>query len=110
MINFKETYENDNEVIFVNMKGQHVKSYPLEEIEKFVHSNGMNATKEDVKGSSWGGNPDFEEQEVEIEMSTWLDDQSNWENATKAFYIEKNPSEFKANNSYNDTKGVYCGI
>lgn len=107
MINFEHTSELNGIIEFVNHRGETVRTYSLAELEEFVINKGLHIKFENVDaiGSSWGGNPNYVQQEVETTMpvSIWLDDQNNFVEACKAFYKSKNPHEFKSFNREQET-------
>lgn len=76
MIEFNHTSERTGVIYFENEKGEVVKTYSLKELEDFTG-------REDAK--------------------TYLDDYANFLEATKAFYIDRNPLEFKSANRVQQT-------
>lgn len=107
MINFNHTAEINGQIEFVNEKGETVSTYHLTELEDFVICKGLNTKHETVEtsGSSWGGNPNYTEEEIEVTtpVSEWLDNEDNFLSATEKFYNFKNPHEFKSANSEQET-------
>lgn len=116
MIDFEYTEESNGVVSFVNEKGETVKTYPLSELEQYVTSNHLNlsyVSEDTYSGSGDVRDPaEWDSQEVEVvqPVSEYLDDVDNFLSATKAFYIDRNPVEFKsANREQRTIREVACG-
>ena len=109
MIQFDHTNQTESgQIEFVNQNGDTVKSYPLSELEQFVTDKQLNISYEhDAVGGTGmvcDPNTDFVEREVTQSVTEYID--NNWDEVTKAFYIERNPSEFKSFNSAQETRRV----
>ena len=108
MIDFNYTSQTeDGQIEFVNEKGETVRTYQLTELENFVIEQGLNDyySKKIVSGSSWGGNPNFIEEEEfgYVPVNEWLDNEENFHSATEKFYNLKNPHEFVSANHEQQT-------
>lgn len=106
IINFQNTAQNSQaQVEFFNSRGQVVKSYPLSVLEGFVIANKLNISSEhEAKGGTGmisDPNTDFIEKAVYEDVTDFLD--RTWVETTKAFYIDRNPSEFESNNTPHQT-------
>ena len=110
MIQFDHTNQTESgQIEFVNQNGDVVKTYPLSELEKYVTDNLLNMTYEtvDASGTTDLDSPDYYEGhviEVYEPVNKYID--NNWDEVTKAFYIAKNPYEFKSSNSPQETRRV----
>lgn len=108
MIDFTATHEQNGIIGFENDKGETVKSYPLSELEQFVIDKQLNIISETVhvSGSGIPCDPNNTDEEIETEQSVSDFIDNNWEWVTKAFYIDRNPSEFKSFNNLQETRRV----
>lgn len=107
MIDFTATHELKGIIGFVNENGDTVRTYHLTELENFVIERGLNdyCRNEHVSGTGMPCDPNNIEKEVAgyVLVSEWLDDQDNFVDACKQFYIARNPSEFKSFNHEQET-------
>jgi len=111
MIDFEYTEESKGIISYVNERGEVVSTYPLADFEKWANDLYLDEWKADFEESGREFNPmkikyqekyfgKFDQYVSEI----YIDE--NFEELTKAFYIEMNPSEFKSKNTEQETRRV----